>query len=170
MQGNRSDSGIIRSGPEGGGGARRRLHRTALLGALVLALGLFALIGGAAASAASPYPPNTVISTYVDPRYGVVSVVTDQWGNLINVNAATGQRIYPVYADYGPWGGYVAPNYVNGYYGYNGVYVQPNYVNGAYPYYGYSPYYGYTGVYRAGYTVVAPNGTPYVLGAPYRVK
>ena len=166
MQGNRSDTGPLK-----GTGAPHRLRRHVIIGALGLALGLFAVIGGGAASAASPYPPNTVISTYVDPRYGVVSVVTDQWGNLINVNAATGQRIYPVYADFAPWGGYVAPNYVNGYYyGYNGVYVQPNYVNGTIPYYGYSPYYGYTGVYRAGYTVVAPNGTPYVLGAPYRVK
>lgn len=162
MQGYRSDTG-----PHKGTGAPPRLRRRVIVGALGLALGLFALIGGTSASAASPYPPNTVISTYVDPRYGVVSVVTDQWGNLININAATGQRIYPVYADYGYWGGYAGPGYVNGYYGY---YPQPAYVNGYYPYLGYSPYYGYTGLYSGSYTVVAPSGTPYVLGPPYRVK
>jgi hypothetical protein len=162
MQGYRSDTGPLK-----GTGAPPRLRRRVIVGALGLALSLLALIGGvsASASAASPYPPNTVISTYVDPRYGVVSVVTDQWGNLINVNAATGQRIYPVYADYGYWGGYAAPGYVNGYYGY-----YPAYVNGTYPYLGYAPYYGYTGVYSGTYTVVAPNGTPYALGPPYRVK
>src|SRR3954465_14939003 len=147
----------------------RSTTRRIALAATPLALGLLLLIGGTAASAASPYPPNTVVSTYFDPRYGAVSVVTDQWGNLINVNAATGQRIYPVYADYAPAGVYVAPNYANGYYGYNGAYVQPNYANGTIPYYG-TPYYGYTGVYRGTYTVIAPNGTPYVLAAPYRVK
>jgi hypothetical protein len=170
MQGNRSDSGILAgTGPLQGTGAPRRLRRRALIGALGLAFGLLALLGGAAASAASPYPPNTVVSTYVDPRYcnGLVSVVTDSGGNLINVCATTGQRIYPVFADYGYWGGYVAPTYVNGYYGY---YSQPAYVNGSYPYLGSYPYYGYTGIYSGSYTVVAPNGTPYVLGPPYRVK
>jgi hypothetical protein len=168
MQGNRSDIGIVAgTSPIQGRGAPHRLRRRVIVGALGLAFGLLALIGGASAAAAAPYPPNTVISTYVDPRYGVVSVVTDQWGNLIDINAATGQRIYPVYADYGYWGGYVGPSYVNGYYGY---YPQPVYVNGYYPYPGYSPYYSYTGAYGGTYTVVAPNGTPYVLGPPYRVK
>src|SRR4051812_33776924 len=37
----------------------------------------------------SGYPPNTVVSSYFDPRYGPVSVVTDQYGNLIDVNSAT---------------------------------------------------------------------------------
>jgi hypothetical protein len=162
MQAYRSDTGPLR-----GGGAPSRLRRQIIIGTLGLALGLLALIGGASASAASPYPPNTVISTYVDPRYGVVSVVTDQWGNLININAATGQRIYPVFADYGYGGGYLGPGYVNGYYGY---YTQPAYVNGYYPYLGYYPFSGSTGIYTGNYTVVAPNGTPYVLGPPYRVK
>ena len=49
-----------------------------------------------ATTSASGYAPNTVVSTYYDPRYGVVSVQTDATGNLIDVNAATGQRIYPV--------------------------------------------------------------------------
>jgi hypothetical protein len=168
MQSNHSDIGIVAgTGPIQGRGAPPRLRRRVLVGALGLAFGLLALIGGAAASAASPYPPNTVISTYVDPRYGVVSVVTDQWGNLIDINAATGQRIYPVYADYGSWGGYVGPGYANGYYGY---YPQPPYVTGYLPYYGYTPYPGYTGSYSGTNTVVAPNGTPWVLGPPYRVK
>jgi hypothetical protein len=84
----------------------------------------------------SGYPPNTVISTYFDPRYGTVSIVTDQWGNLINVNAATGQRIYP-YADYGYFGygfGYTNSFYPGAYYG-------------GYPYYGYGANYCGTGLY-----------------------
>lgn len=87
----------------------------------------------------SGYPPNTVITSYYDPRYGPVSIVTDQWGNLINVNTATGQRIYP-YPDYG-----------YGYYGYgfgytNGVYGVP--YAGGYPWYGgYGANYCGTGLY-----------------------
>ena len=54
-----------------------------------------------ATTSASGYPPNTVVSTYFDPRYGTVSVVTDATGNLIDINTATGQRIYPVFSDYG---------------------------------------------------------------------
>ena len=48
-----------------------------------------------ATTSASGYAPNTVVSTYYDPRYGTVSVQTDATGNLIDVNAATGQRIFP---------------------------------------------------------------------------
>src|SRR6266516_1691924 len=33
----------------------------------------------------SGYPANTVVSTYYDPRYGVVSVVSDGSGNLIDI-------------------------------------------------------------------------------------
>jgi hypothetical protein len=72
-------------------------------------------------TAYSGYPPNAVISTYFDPRYcgnGAVSVVTDQYGNLINVCTSSGVRIYPVYAPYGYGYGYGYPaGYVNGYYG-----------------------------------------------------
>jgi hypothetical protein len=133
-----------------------------IVGAAGLALVLLALVGSTA-SAASPYPPNTVINTYVDPRYGAVSVVTDQWGNLININAATGQRIYPAYAD-------IPYAYTPGYYGYT-----PYAYAGYYPSYTHYPYtaqypYGYTGVYSGNVKIVAPNGTPYVLGAPYRVS
>jgi len=85
------------------------------------------------------YPPNTVVSTYVDPRYGVVSVVTDASGNLIDVNAATGQRIYPVFPDYGYGAGYVAgnfignPAFINGNYAFNNAAFNGNYLfNGAY--------------------------------------
>ncbi len=53
------------------------------------------------------YPPNTVVSTYFDPRYGIVSVVTDASGVLIDVDAV-GRRIYPIYPDYGPVTGYYA--------------------------------------------------------------
>jgi hypothetical protein len=71
----------------------------------------------APAPASTGYPPNTVISTYFDPRYcgnGAVSVVTDSSGNLIDVCTSTGVRIYPVFPDYGygyPYG------YAGGYYG-----------------------------------------------------
>lgn len=166
MQGNRSNRVVT------GRGVPRRVRRRALLGALGLAFGMLVLLGGTAATAASPYPPNTVISTYVDPRYcnGLVSVVTDDGGNLINVCTATGQRIYPFYPDYGYGVGYLAPNYLNGYFGSNGFVMQPNYTNGFYPYLGYYPYYGNTGTYSGTYTVVAPNGTPLVLGSPYRVR
>jgi hypothetical protein len=70
----------------------------------------------------SGYAPNAVVSTYFDPRYcgnGLVSVVTDQSGNLIDVCSSSGVRIYPVYADYG-YGyatGYANGYYTNGYYG-----------------------------------------------------
>jgi hypothetical protein len=73
-----------------------------------------------APASGSGYPPNAVISSYFDPRYcgnGAVSIVTDQYGNLINVCTSSGVRIYPAYPPYGyPYG------YTNGYY-----------VNGAYP-------------------------------------
>jgi hypothetical protein len=72
-------------------------------------------------TASTGYPPNTVISTYFDPRYcgnGAVSVVTDSSGNLIDVCTSTGVRIYPVFADYGYGYGYGYPyGYVGGYYG-----------------------------------------------------
>src|SRR5436190_21102510 len=78
-----------------------QMLRWLILGAAGLILCILAVMHSGAVGAQSPYPPNTVVSTYYDPRYGVVSVVTDQYGNLIDVNAATGQRIYPIYPDYG---------------------------------------------------------------------
>lgn len=63
------------------------------------------------------YPPNTVLFTYYDPRYGVVSVATDSSGHLIDVNAATGRRVYPIYPDYGYAGDDVGGYYAGGYYG-----------------------------------------------------
>jgi hypothetical protein len=65
------------------------------------------------------YPPNTVITApYFDNRYGFVQVVTDGSGNLIDVNPATGQRIFPFLPDYAIGGvigtGFIAPNFVNG--------------------------------------------------------
>jgi hypothetical protein len=76
----------------------------------------------ASMTSTSGYPPNTVISTYADPRYcnGLVSVVTDNSGNLIDVCTTTGQRIFPVFPDNG-YGftssligaNYVAPSFVN---------------------------------------------------------
>lgn len=125
--------------------ASRSLLRWVLAGAASAVLFVLAVMQGAAVGAAAPtaydntvcinyttcypmattntstgYPANTVVSTYVDPRYcnGIVSVVTDSSGNLIDVCAATGQRIYPLFPDYG-YGigfgaGFIAPNYVNG--------------------------------------------------------
>jgi hypothetical protein len=97
-------------------GVRRALRRRPfIVAAGLMVLMLTFILPGMAVGAQSVYPPNTVISTYFDARYGEVSVVTDASGNLIDVNAATGQRIYPVYADdtsvYN--GAYVAPAYVN---------------------------------------------------------
>jgi len=75
----------------------------------------------------SGYPANTVVSTYYDPRYGVVSVVSDGSGNLIDVNAATGQRIYPIFPDYGYGAGYVAGNFIG-----NPTFINGNVCNGVY--------------------------------------
>jgi len=86
---------------------------------------------GAYTPANSGYPANTAISTYYDPRYGVVSVVTDATGNLIDVNAATGQRIYPIFPDYGYGAGYIAGNVVNGFVG-NPGYLNSNVCNAVY--------------------------------------
>jgi len=111
---------------------RRRLILT--LAGLAMLLGLL-LIPAVSVGAQSTYPPNTVISTYYDARYGVVSVVTDAYGNLIDINAATGQRIYPIYADYAPSVAYTNGVYTNGVYT-NGIYAPVTYANGYY--YGYS--------------------------------
>lgn len=93
-------------------GARSARQRRAL-GAAILALSMLAVISNAAVGAQTTYPPNTVISTYVDLRYcnGSISVVTDNNGVLIDVCTATGQRIYPVYPDNGYAAGYAGPGY-----------------------------------------------------------
>lgn len=73
-------------------------------------------------------PGNAVVSTYVDPRYcnGLVSVVTDSSGTLIDVCTATGQRIYPVFPDYGYGAGFVGSNFIGS------NFVGANFVNGTY--------------------------------------
>jgi hypothetical protein len=95
----------------------------------VLVLLLLALTS-TAVGAATPYPPNTTISTYFDARFcgnGQVSVVTDQDGNLIDVCSATGQRINPAaYAAPGYNYGY-APGYGAGLPGYSAGFVPPAY-------------------------------------------
>lgn len=103
---------------------RRAMRRPLIAAAGLMLLLLTGILPAMTVGAQSVYPPNTVISTYFDARYGEVSVVTDASGNLIDVNAATGQRIYPVYADatsvYN--GAYVAPAYVNANtFGYSGI-------------------------------------------------
>jgi hypothetical protein len=130
--------------------AVRRLGRRRLV---VVATGLAMLVlalmaPAVAVGAQSAYPPNTVVSTYFDARYGEVSVVTDASGNLIDINAQTGQRIYPVYADDNSayTGTYVAPAYTNTYAA--PAYVAPSYVSATT--YGYSTVAGYDGsaIYR----------------------
>jgi hypothetical protein len=112
--------------------AVRRLGQRRLLVATGLAMLVLALMAPAVAvGAQSAYPPNTVVSTYFDARYGEVSVVTDANGNLIDINAQTGQRIYPVYADDNS--AYAAP-----------AYVAPSYASATT--YGYSTVAGYDGL------------------------
>jgi hypothetical protein len=128
--------------------AVRRLGRRRVLVATGLAMLILTLMAPAVAvGAQSAYPPNTVVSTYFDARYGEVSVVTDPNGNLIDINAQTGQRIYSVYPDYNSayTNGYVAPAYTNGY---APAYVAPNYVGATT--YAYSTVAGYDGsaIYR----------------------
>ena len=92
---------------------------------VALLLGLL-LIPAMSVGAQSAFPANTVVSTYFDARYGEVSVVTDASGNLIDINAATGQRIYPAFADYTSAypSAYVAPGNTN-------AYIAPTFVNAA---------------------------------------
>ncbi len=135
-------------------------------------------------TSSSGYPANTVIRTYFDARYcnGLVSVVTDQYGNLIDVCTTTGQRIYPVFPDYGNGfgfgSGFVNANFVNNSGFFNGVY--PNVFNnngcpvgnfaclGAFPFSGF-PF--STGIFNGNTTVVTiGGGKPIAVGAPYRVK
>jgi hypothetical protein len=91
---------------------RRLAFTVSGLGLLLLALAATPL------GAASPYPPNTVVNSYVDLRYcgGTITVVSDSGGNLIDVCSDTGQRIFPVAAAYGAPGfnGY-PPAYNSGY-------------------------------------------------------
>jgi len=99
-----------------------------------LGLLLLALVP-AAVGAASPYPPNTVVSTYFDARFcgnGQVSVVSDSSGNLVNVCTATGQRIDPA--------AYVLPGYASGYAPGYGTGIIPPYTTGVVP-----PVYGGVG-------------------------
>jgi hypothetical protein len=168
------------------------LRRWLMLGAAGLALIVLALMHSGSVGAQSPYPANTVVSTYVDLRYcdGLVSVVADQYGNLIDVCTSTGQRIYPYYPDYGyVTPGYATPAYVNSNAFINGFYNYPNYLianNGcpsgnfscyaAYPFAGYAGYagyafpYDYTGTYNGQTTTIVPSKNITVVGPPVYVK
>ena len=136
-------------------------------------------------NANSGYPANAAVSPpYFDNRYGFVQVVTDGSGNLIDVNPATGQRIFPFLPDYGFGGvignGFIGANFNNGFVN-NGCPVG-NFsclgVNNGCPVgnfscFGNAPFFGFpysTGVYSGNYTVVAPSGNPIVVGPPFRVK
>ncbi len=74
---------------------------------------------------------NAVVSTYIDPRYcgGVVSIVTDSGGNLINV-CPNGQRVFPIFPDFGFGAGFVSPSFVNGnFFNNNGAFINGGFVN-----------------------------------------
>ncbi len=79
-------------------------------------------------------PGNAVVRTYFDARYcnGLVSVVTDSSGTLIDVCTTTGQRIYPIFPDYGFGNGlgfgagFVGSNFVGA------NFVGANFVNGTF--------------------------------------
>lgn len=91
-------------------------HRLMVAAAGLALLILTLLVPAMAVGAQSGYPPNTVVSTYFDARYGEVSVVTDASGNLIDINAATGQRIYPYADDTAAYSNaYLASAYTNAY-------------------------------------------------------
>lgn len=118
-----------------------RLVTTAAFVALVA----LALVPSLSAGAQSGYPANAVLSTYFDARYcgnGAVSVVTDGGGVPINVCTSTGQRIVPVYPDYGVGTVYTASAYANTAYNYgayaygtaSGAFGYGAYGNGAYGY------------------------------------
>lgn len=67
------------------------------------------------------FPGGALVSTYVDPRYcgGIVNIVTDPQGKLINV-CPDGTRVFPVFSDnpfYGGYGpGFLGTSYINGNY------------------------------------------------------
>ena len=131
--------------------ASRSLVRWAIIGAASAVLFVLALAHSAAVGAQVPYPtvgttttapgtttttsstgypPNALISApYFDNRYGFVEVVTDGSGNLIDINPSTGQRIYPVFPDYGIGAGFVGANFVGANF-INGGFIAPGTANG----------------------------------------
>ncbi|MCA1722790.1 MAG: hypothetical protein LC748_00755, partial [Thermomicrobia bacterium] len=85
-------------------------------------------VPAAPAATNSIYPPNTVIiPPYFDNRYGFVEVVTDGSGNLIDVNPFTGERIFPLVADFP--GGVIGPGFIGANFT-NGVFLPPGTTNG----------------------------------------
>ena len=99
------------AGPRHDQTTRRPAGRLLIAVAGLALLLLTILIPATAVGAQTAYPPNVVLSTYFDARYGEVSVITDASGNVIDINAATGQRIYPVYPDYASGAAYTVPSY-----------------------------------------------------------
>jgi len=104
----------------------------------------FTNVGTTTITSNTGIPGNAAVSgPYFDPRYGFVQVVTDGSGNLIDINPQTGQRIYPVFPDFGIGGvignGFIGANFNNGFNGFNGNFVNrfngfnginANFVNG----------------------------------------
>jgi hypothetical protein len=99
----------------------KRINRKVLAGVVGAAM-LVLTLGSVSASAAAPYgvpyagyagyAGYGAVATYFDPRYcgdGLIAVVPEPHnGAPINICATTGVRVYPVFADYGIYGG-VAP-------------------------------------------------------------
>ncbi len=74
------------------------------------------------------FPGNAAVSApYFDNRYGFVQVVTDNSGNLIDVNPATGQRIFPFLPDFG-FGGVIGNSFIGA--NFNNGFVNNGFVNG----------------------------------------
>lgn len=109
-------------------------------------------------------PANSLVTTYFDPRYcdGFVSIVTDGSGNLINVCTTTGQRIFPVFPDFAPYGGFVGNGYLPYFSGtgYAPAYVNGGFVNTMAPV---ASYAAYNGNWAYGY-----YGAPYYGGGTYQ--
>jgi len=74
------------------------------------------------------FPGNAAVSgPYFDNRYGFVQVVTDNSGNLIDVNPATGQRIFPFLPDFG-FGGVIGNSFIGA--NFNNGFVNNGFANG----------------------------------------
>ena len=92
----------------------------------------FTNVGTTTITSNTGIPGNAAVSApYFDPRYGFVQVVTDSSGNLVDINPQTGQRIYPVFPDFGIGGvignGFIGANFNNGFV--NNGFVNGRFVN-----------------------------------------
>ncbi len=126
----------------------------------------------------SGYPSNTAVAApYFDNRYGFVQVVTDGSGNLIDINPATGQRIFPFLPDFGFGAGFVGPSYINSNVTFDGTFPNAFGNNGCpvgnFSCLGFDSFFGFpfsTGVYSGNATIIAPGRNLIVVGPPFRTK